>query len=52
MKKADLSTSAAEGPWALGRHLLQTALDNDFEPALSHRLKLDHGTCIPLGASA
>ena len=21
---------------------------SDFEPALSHRLKLDHGTCIPL----
>ena len=26
----------------------ETALDGDFEPALSHRLKLDHGTCIPL----
>ena len=31
-----------------GRHLLETALTNDFEPALSHRLKLDHGSCIPL----
>ncbi len=31
-----------------GRHLLDTALANDFEPALSHRLKLDHGSCIPL----
>jgi aromatic ring-opening dioxygenase catalytic subunit (LigB family) len=31
-----------------GRHLLETALDNDFEPALSHRLRLDHGACIPL----
>jgi aromatic ring-opening dioxygenase catalytic subunit (LigB family) len=36
------------GHAALGRHILQTALDNDFEPALSHRLTLDHGTCIPL----
>jgi aromatic ring-opening dioxygenase catalytic subunit (LigB family) len=31
-----------------GRHLLETALANDFEPAMSHRLKLDHGACIPL----
>ena len=37
-----------KGHAAFGRHLLQTALDNDFEPALSHRLRLDHGTCIPL----
>jgi aromatic ring-opening dioxygenase catalytic subunit (LigB family) len=37
-----------KGHTGLGRHLLQTALDNDFEPALSHRLRLDHGTCIPL----
>jgi aromatic ring-opening dioxygenase catalytic subunit (LigB family) len=36
------------GHEAFGRHLLERALDNDFEPALSHRLKLDHGTCIPL----
>ena len=37
-----------KGHAAFGRHLLQTALDNDFEPALSHRLRLDHGACIPL----
>jgi aromatic ring-opening dioxygenase catalytic subunit (LigB family) len=37
-----------KGHGAFGRHLLQTALDNEFEPALSHRLKLDHGACIPL----
>jgi aromatic ring-opening dioxygenase catalytic subunit (LigB family) len=37
-----------KGHAAFGRHLLQTALDDDFEPALSHRLRLDHGTCIPL----
>ena len=37
-----------KGHAAFGRHLLDTALDNDFEPALSHHLKLDHGSCIPL----
>jgi aromatic ring-opening dioxygenase catalytic subunit (LigB family) len=37
-----------KGHAAFGRHLLNTALDHDFEPALSHRMKLDHGTCIPL----
>ena len=31
-----------------GRHLLDTALENDFDPAISHRLKLDHGFCVPL----
>ena len=37
-----------KGHAAFGRHLLETALRQDFEPALSHRLRLDHGTCIPL----
>ena len=37
-----------KGHAGFGRHLLETALASDFEPALSHRLKLDHGTCIPL----
>jgi aromatic ring-opening dioxygenase catalytic subunit (LigB family) len=37
-----------KGHAAFGRHLLNSALEADFEPALSHRLKLDHGTCIPL----
>jgi aromatic ring-opening dioxygenase catalytic subunit (LigB family) len=37
-----------KGHAGFGRHLLDTAIDSDFEPALSHRLKLDHGTCIPL----
>jgi aromatic ring-opening dioxygenase catalytic subunit (LigB family) len=36
------------GHETFGRHLLERALERDFEPALSHRLKLDHGTCIPL----
>jgi len=29
-------------------HLANEALTSGFEPSLSHRLKLDHGTCIPL----
>jgi aromatic ring-opening dioxygenase catalytic subunit (LigB family) len=33
---------------AFGRHLLETALKNDFDPAISHRLTLDHGFCVPL----
>jgi len=37
-----------KGHPGFGRHLLDTALANDFEPALSHRLKLDHGACVPL----
>ncbi|MCP6768732.1 gallate dioxygenase, partial [Klebsiella pneumoniae] len=32
----------------LGRHILDTALDSDFDPSLSHRLTLDHGFCLPL----
>ena len=32
----------------LGRHLLEQALAHDFEPAMSHRLILDHGFCLPL----
>ena len=31
-----------------GMHLAQTALEEGFEPSVSHRLKLDHGFCIPL----
>jgi len=29
-------------------HLLQTAMDSEFEPAFSHWLTLDHGICVPL----
>jgi aromatic ring-opening dioxygenase catalytic subunit (LigB family) len=32
----------------LAMHIAQTALEEGFEPSLSHRLKLDHGFCIPL----
>lgn len=37
-----------KGHPGFGMHLLQTALDNEFDPALSHRLALDHGFCVPL----
>jgi aromatic ring-opening dioxygenase catalytic subunit (LigB family) len=36
------------GHAAFGSHLAATALQNGFEPSMSHRLKLDHGSCIPL----
>lgn len=37
-----------EGHPGFGMHLAETALKEGFEPSVSHRLKLDHGTCIPL----
>jgi aromatic ring-opening dioxygenase catalytic subunit (LigB family) len=36
------------GAPALAGHILRTALAEGFEPSISHRLKLDHGFCIPL----
>lgn len=36
------------GHAALGQHIAATALAEDFEPSISHHLKLDHGFCIPL----
>ena len=36
------------GHAGLAGHIAQSALDAGFEPAVSHRLKLDHGICIPL----
>jgi aromatic ring-opening dioxygenase catalytic subunit (LigB family) len=32
----------------LASHIAKCALESGFEPSLSHRLKLDHGFCIPL----
>ena len=32
----------------LASHIVDEALRAGFEPAVSHRLKLDHGSCIPL----
>ena len=37
-----------KGDGGFARHIAQTAMQEDFEPSLSHRLKLDHGFCIPL----
>ena len=36
------------GHAGLANHIHATALANEFEPAVSHRMKLDHGFCIPL----
>ncbi len=32
----------------LAMHIAGTALAQGYEPAVSHRLKIDHGSCIPL----
>ena len=37
-----------QGDRAFALHLAQAAMDQGFEPSLSHRLRLDHGFCIPL----
>jgi aromatic ring-opening dioxygenase catalytic subunit (LigB family) len=37
-----------QGHAQFGVHLVETALREGFDPSLSHRLKLDHGICIPL----
>jgi len=36
------------GDPGLAMHIARTAMASGFEPSLSHRLKLDHGFCIPL----
>jgi len=36
------------GDAGLAMHIAATAMQEGFEPSLSHRLKLDHGFCIPL----
>jgi aromatic ring-opening dioxygenase catalytic subunit (LigB family) len=40
--------TAIAGHAELGMHIAATAMREGFEPSLSHRLKLDHGFCIPL----
>ena len=45
---ADFPHKTIAGDPGLGRHILETALGEDFEPSFSHRLILDHGFCIPL----
>ena len=37
-----------DGHPGFAQHLVATALAQGFEPSVSHRLKLDHGICIPL----
>ena len=32
----------------LAGHIVEQALEHDFEPAVSHHLALDHGFCIPV----
>ena len=48
----DFAPDPIPGDPALGRHILETALTDGFEPALSHRLRLDHGLCLPLSRMA
>ena len=36
------------GHAALANHIHATALAQEFEPSVSHRMTLDHGFCIPL----
>ena len=36
------------GHSGLGNHIMNTAIERDFDPSLSHRLTLDHGFCLPL----
>jgi aromatic ring-opening dioxygenase catalytic subunit (LigB family) len=40
--------SEMKGDAGFAQHLVQTAMRGGFEPSVSHRLKLDHGVCIPL----
>ena len=48
----DFAPSPVPGDAMLGQHILETALAGDFEPALSYRLRLDHGLCLPLSRMA
>jgi aromatic ring-opening dioxygenase catalytic subunit (LigB family) len=46
MKEFPYQPVLGHAPLAL--HIAKTALAQDFEPSISHQLKLDHGFCIPL----
>ncbi len=46
--KAVFPHQTLRGHPEFGRHLLESAFAADFDPAISHRLKLDHGFCVPL----
>src|SRR3954462_8731141 len=44
----DFPHRSLAGHPALALHLAEQAMRAGFEPSVSHRLKLDHGSCIPL----
>ena len=44
----DFPHRTVPGHPGLAMHIADQALREGFEPAVSHRLKLDHGSCIPL----
>jgi aromatic ring-opening dioxygenase catalytic subunit (LigB family) len=44
----DFPHRSIAGHPGLAMHLVKSALDEGFEPSVSHRLRLDHGICIPL----
>lgn len=44
----DFPHKTLTGEPGLARHIVKTALADDFEPSISHHLILDHGFCIPL----
>jgi aromatic ring-opening dioxygenase catalytic subunit (LigB family) len=46
MKECPYKTIA--GHPKLANHIVQTAMEHDFEPSVSHHLILDHGFAIPL----
>jgi aromatic ring-opening dioxygenase catalytic subunit (LigB family) len=48
----DFAPNPIPGDPGLGQHILESALAGDFEPALSYRLRLDHGLCLPLSRLA
>ncbi len=45
---AGFGRATLAGAPAFAEHLVASALAAGFEPAVSHRLKLDHGFCLPL----
>jgi len=44
----DFPHRAFAGHPGLATHIAATALQQGYEPSISYRLKLDHGSCIPL----
>jgi len=44
----DFPHRSIAGHAGLAFHLVEQAMRQGFEPAVSHHLKLDHGACIPL----